>query len=475
MIKLKRGFVYTCLDAPSKAQDILLYDALSYEIPNWKIIAKKKYNATKNRYWLKWKGINSFYDKKNHCFLTGLLPTVTQYLDTQRIPWDIESLQTVEKPVCSIDSSILEGIEFFDFQKSAVERFLKTTRGIIQIATGGGKTEIAIALTKTLNLPTIFLTHRIELLHQTKQRFIKRFPAIENSVGVIGDGIYEPNYITIATVQTLHSLLKRHPEQLADELRDFRFVVVDEAHRVGSEQFNSILSLTVNAGYRLGLTATPFMKDNVIYDMYLQGFTGPVVYRISATELIEKGILAQPFFRFYPITSPDLKGEKDWRDIYLKGIIDNEKRNEIIIDQAIRLSDMNHKTLIITQELQHANNLWNIAKARGLNTIIVSGVNLYDERTKALKQLSEKKLDALIVTNIFDEGLDVKDISAVIMASGKKSAPAFFQRTGRAIRKKDVNNYAVIIDFIDHQHPTLYEHSLQRMALVDNEPAFKII
>jgi superfamily II DNA or RNA helicase len=102
------------------------------------------------------------------------------------------------------------------------------------------------------------------------------------------------------------------------------------------------------------------------------------------------------------------------------------------------------------------------------------GRHSYAQREKALKWLS-KTGDAIIATNIFDEGVDCRQINAIILAAGTKAAPALFQRTGRAMRKKSDENYAIIIDFIDHQHKKLAEHSNRRYNLIKKEKGFTIL
>lgn len=89
--------------------------------------------------------------------------------------------------------------------------------------------------------------------------------------------------------------------------------------------------------------------------------------------------------------------------------------------------------------------------------------------------MADGHIQAIIATNIFDEGIDVKEIDSVVLAAGNKSAPALFQRTGRAIRKKAEENYAVIIDFIDRTHKKLLEHSSARYGIVTNEPGFVVL
>jgi superfamily II DNA or RNA helicase len=453
---------------------------LNYREPGFAAIRDRMLRLNpRNPYWRTYDGIKSLYDNHNKRFLSGLLPKVGAYLTERHIDYVITYTQSpIEKTIAHEENFELDKISLWDYQREALIQALSKGRGVIQIGTGGGKTEVAIALVKALGKRTLFLTHRIQLLNQTANRFVDSVAAFKGRVGIIGDGQYDPNFITIAMVQTLASLAK-HKDKcsiLQEDLAEYEVLIIDEAHRMGADQFHEVAGLVTNAGIRIGLTATPFMSGNPHDDMCLRGVTGDVICRVSASELIERGVLAQPLFKFIEINSPPIKaGRDEWRKTYEEGIVFNKERNQIIITAALQLNKMGKKTLIITQETTHADILQGLAGAQGLRTITVSGKDDHFKRQAALKDLSAKKIDAIIATNIFDEGIDVQDISGVIMASGQKSAPAFFQRTGRAIRRKEEDNYAVIIDFIDNQHPLLLHHSEHRMSLIKQEPLFRII
>ena len=286
---------------------------------------------------------------------------------------------------------------------------------------------------------------------------------------------YQPNFLTFATVQTIQKALKKYPDDMRHTLAQFQGLAIDEAHRVGSEQFNDPGMYCTNAYYRYALTATPFMRNNVYADMSLLGITGRVIAKVPASLLIDRGILAKPFFKYFTIGGPDMTFTRGWRNIYEQGIINNKYRNEIIVKQASKQAEKGKKILIITQEIKHGKMLFKKCQEAGINTMYQSGVNPAGERAKALKWLSRSG-SCIVCTNIFDEGIDVKDINVIINGAGCKSAPAVFQRAGRAMRKKeDDKNYAIIMDFMDKQHPRLLDHSRQRYNLIKNTKGFTIL
>lgn len=161
--------------------------ALTYRAKGWYMIKKRMQRQQPgNPYWDNYEGYHSLYTKDR--FHTGLLPQVVKALLKNEVPHEVIDRRT--KPLVSpvFDSKMLRGIELYDFQIEAVRDFLKAKRGIAQLPTGAGKTEVAIACAKALNLPTIFMTHRVNLLHQTAERFLDRWPELKGRIAIIGDG-----------------------------------------------------------------------------------------------------------------------------------------------------------------------------------------------------------------------------------------------------------------------------------------------
>lgn len=474
-MKLIVDNVWTKIEGATETDINAIYRALSFQVKDYKMVARRmsKHNPRMRN----WDGIKSFLDRKNKRFLSGFIPRVQAYLNSQGLRYEIMNMNSGGlAPILSTSIPSLEGIELRDYQQKSVLDFFASKRGVAKLCTGAGKTEIAIAITAKASVPTIFLTHRVNLLNQTAKRFEKRLPHLKGKIGIIGAGQFNPGVVTIATVQTLHSIIKKDPKVAAEILGQYKLMIIDEAHRSGSRQFYETACFCKNASLRLALTATPFMKGNDEDDMWLEGITGNVISDVSAGELIDRGILAKPFFRFIPVDTPLERKYTDWRDIYEFGIVRNIARNKIIVAQALKTVEMGKKTLVIVQELNHGRILEDVMKSMSMRAQYVDGSNTAEERERALRMLAKDKLDIIICTNIFDEGIDVGEIGAVILAAGCKSAPALFQRTGRAVRaKEEGNNFAVIIDLWDNHHPKLLEHSQKRFDLVSKERGFVII
>jgi len=96
------------------------------------------------------------------------------------------------------------------------------------------------------------------------------------------------------------------------------------------------------------------------------------------------------------------------------------------------------------------------------------------KRKQAIQEMREGKRIALIASTIADEGLDIKNLSAIILAGGGKSSTRALQRIGRVLRPFDGKTHAVVIDF-DDEAKYLRKHSLRRKLIYETEPRFDIL
>jgi hypothetical protein len=221
-------------------------------------------------------------------------------------------------------------------------------RGIFSIATGGGKTQLAVAMYQYLGIPSVFFVHNRHLVNQARERFQE----YGVNAGMLGDGVHDirPNGITICTIQTIQSFIRKERTEELGFLRDINQAFFDEAHLIGAtldkgNQFYEITRLLPNAFCRWGLTATPFLRDSFSNDI-LKGATGDVLYTIRSSELIARGYLSAP--KIYVQTMPAVEGvPKKWPDCYDTGVVLNQYRNQKVIEWLNKLPD---PTMIFTNQ-----------------------------------------------------------------------------------------------------------------------------
>jgi superfamily II DNA or RNA helicase len=284
----------------------------------------------------------------------------------------------------------------------------------------------------------------------------------------------EDRAATVAKVEKHERLRLATMEILAK----FELVIVEEAHEVSSDGFYTVMAACRNAHYRMALTATPFMKDDEEANMRLLASCGPVAVQITEKMLIERGILAKPYFKY--IELPDAHKPKalyrstPWQKAYPVGIVENEYRNKRIVAEVMRARLYGLNAMVLVQHKAHGELLRKMmVEKAGLRAEFIYGEDNQSDRKRQLQALGRGDLDALIGSTILDVGVDVPSVGIIILAGGGKAEVATRQRIGRGLREKKAGpNVAFIVDFADDFNTHLKGHYLQRRAIVKGTPGF---
>ena len=252
------------------------------------------------------------------------------------------------------------------------------------------------------------------------------------------------------------------------------FVIGEEAHEAGGNSYYEILRHCKNAHYRLALTATPFMRADAEDNMRLMAAFGPILIQVTEKELIDKGILATPYFKYIDLPAPkQLFKTTAWDRAYRIGITENQARNEMIVMETRRGARLGLPVMILVQRKSHGKDLLDRLHAAGVTAEFILGESTQENREAALARLGSGAIQALIGTTILDVGVDVPAVGMVILAGGGKAEVALRQRIGRGLRsKKSGPNIAFVIDFTDNGNQHLRDHANQRRAIIENTPGF---
>lgn len=451
----------------------LLAKELAVKVPNYWFSPKFKAGQ--------WDGTQKFFTRPANTFPTGLLPNVVEFLKTN---CDIEP-ELIDKRL-DIEKYLLQEIpENYQISEEKIARdyqvntvnFLITkkvgsvsfTRGVVNIATNGGKTSIAIAVIKELypklienNTTFLFVTHSKEIARQTKIA-IEKDLGIE--VGLIGDGKWELKPVTISIVTTLYKRLKT-PE-FKDLVSHTIGFVADECHHSSSTSWYEVFNNMPNALIRIGLTGT-VDKKNPVNEMRLYSCTGEIINKISNEYLIEQGFSAKPICILFTVTTPELEKEP-YTDAYNLGIVESEERLDYITQICEKETNSGNTVLILVEHLEHGTIIKEELEKINKRVFFTNGTLTSDIRQELLDNLKSGKIDVLISTSILDEGVDVSNINAVIYARGMKSSRKLLQGIGRGLRKKSDGSKLRFYDFIDDMNTQLLTHSMNRYQVLKQE------
>jgi superfamily II DNA or RNA helicase len=348
------------------------------------------------------------------------------------------------------------------YQLNACMKAINLRRGIIKLPTGSGKTVIAALIISNLMRPTVFLTHRKEIMHQTYERFVHEFG--RNNVSRLGDGLKgKPRLITVGMIPTL----ERMPvKKRADILSDRECLIADEVHMAKSKSWNKVVN-ACPAIWRIGLSATP--KEGGMI-MALEAHTGPIIFDAKAQDLAKKGYLTLPEIVLSRIAEPKISERYDYDQAYRMGIIDNDRRNRRIALMAKLLVAKGWgPTIVFSTKLDHIENMQYYADEFSLNYAILTGKDSSKNRKKEIERLKAGTLDVLFVSTIFDEGVDIPNMGSGIMAGVGKSQAKLIQRMGRTMRPAPGKEKVIIIDFWDDTCRYLLNHSKKRRAVYKRE------
>ena len=258
-------------------------------------------------------------------------------------------------------------------------------------------------------------------------------------------------------------------------LNMFELVILEEAHEASGNSYYEILRHCKNAFYRLALTATPFMKDDEESNMRLMACSGPIAIKIPEKLLIDRGILARPYFNIISIKVkvPKLLRHTSYAAAYRLGIVESDYRNGLIVDRCSLFASYGLSSMVLIQQTRHGEILVEKMTARGLRVEFIQGEDDQEGRKAALARLARGEIDVLIGTTILDVGVDVPAVGHVCLAGGGKAEVALRQRIGRGLRAKKLGpNVCFVSDFADDFNEHLKTHARTRLAIIEGTPGF---
>lgn len=360
--------------------------------------------------------------------------------------WHIIKNYEISTDFCSNKIHINGNIDLYDYQKKAIEEAKNKKGGILISSAGSGKTQMGIALIKELGLKTLWITHTVDLLKQSRDRFKQYFDC---SIGIITDGKVEIGDVTFATVQTLHRL------NLKEYENEFSLIIVDECHRVSSSpakltMFGKVIN-SLKARYKYGLTATAHRSDGMIRTMF--AYIGDICYEVPATATESKTMKANinQIETDFKLEYNSECIESDGTLNYIKFISElclDEKRNKQIANDIIKNKDCS--LLVLSSRLEQ---LRQIKELVGYGVMIDGSMTSKKgkkQREEAIKDMQDGKEKVLFASyNLAKEGLDIPCLERLFLASPQKDKAIIIQSVGRIERKCEKKDPCVY-DYVDN-------------------------
>ena len=362
-------------------------------------------------------------------------------------------------------------------------------RGIMKHATGSGKTVTALeAVREQIDRgePVLIVVPSTLLLEQWDAEIQRELADQDPAVLLAGGGnskwkglvgpFTEPggkNRVLIATMATASG-----PDFL-ESVRGGQhlLLVADEVHRLGAGQASNVL--TIDAGARLGLSATPERAGDPEGTSKIFDYFGPLVEpEFSLSDAVSAGRLCRYEYHVQPV-GLTAEEEEDWAaisdeigalmarssdegeptsihdlDPYLKNLLIQRAR---IAKGASRKAPAAAGILATAYEegdrwLVYCDDVVQLEDVRReLGTVGLSSMPYFaDMEADRKATLDSFELNGGIVVAIkcLDEGVDIPSVSHALIAASSRNPREFIQRRGRVLRVAPGKHHAVIFDLM---------------------------
>lgn len=365
-------------------------------------------------------------------------------------------------------------------QEKALEIFLKEKHGILEMATGTGKTKTAIKIiTKLFELGAIkrviITMYGNDLLEQWCKEIYKSTENIRVYKYFSGNKefarfLLNPDRAVLVVsrdAEYLNDVITKTNTMIKDNLSETMFVF-DEVHGFGSYTMRRTLSGKVQPfTYRLGLSATPEREFDEEGNLFIQNEVGKIIFSFTLKDAIEKGILCE--FDYIPLEYELLDEEKKKKHDIIARYSAKRKNNESFTDDEMYrelalVNKTSHSKLplfenLIRQRPQLLERSIIFVQTRDygieVQNILIKYCHEYhtyysgDDSDNLLK-FSRDELDCLLTCQKISEGIDIQSVKNIIIFASDRAKLVTTQRIGRSLRIDpiDPDKRACVVDFI---------------------------
>ncbi len=348
--------------------------------------------------------------------------------------------------------------EYYGFEIDGNRRF------VLGDFTVTHNTVMALKIISLLQKKTLIIVHKEFLMNQWIERAQEFVPSAK--IGRIQGPVFdiEGKDVVLGMLQTLYD--REFPEGAFDS---FGLTIVDEVHRIGSEQFSKTL-LRVITPYMLGISATVDRKDKMTRLIYM--FMGPKIYTETREDVDPVMVRAIEYISTDPEfneTAYDFRGQAKYSTMISK-ISEFGPRSDFIVrvladllreNPAAQIMVLCHNRSLLTYFYQAIHH-----KGFATAGYYVGGMKQAD------LQATEDKQIVLATYAMAAEALDIKTLSILLMASPKTDIT---QSVGRILRVRHEN--PVVVDIVDRhdifqnqwkQRKTFYRKCNYRIRSIDS-------
>lgn len=390
----------------------------------------------------------------------GLKEKLFEKLEEAGIVYELEDKRQTGRPI---------RVEFKGDLRSrqdlAADAMFLSENGILNAATGFGKTVIASYLIGKRKLNTLIILQNSQLIDQWINELssfldIKEKPVEYKTKGgkirkrdsVIG--MLRANKDTLSgiiDIAMVGSLYKKG--DFHERINDYGMVIIDECQHSASNTFVEVLK-RIDAKYVYGLSANLKRSDDL--DKIALMMIGPIRHRYTALQRAKDNKMVHLIVPRFTRTVDFEANNRDINRLYNLICFHTDRNEQIVHD--IRQCLKDGKTpLILTKYKEHARILEKELKEDADHVFLIYGDNSDKENKQiigSLKQIDENESVLLIATGqMIGEGFDFPRLDTLIMASPVSHESCLEQYVGRIDRVYKGKKEVFVYDYIDSHIP----------------------
>ncbi|KAF9584040.1 hypothetical protein BGW38_007776 [Lunasporangiospora selenospora] len=389
---------------------------------------------------------------------TSVAATKTRKTSKRKSKKDEENLATSIAPGAG-PSSVTQ---LRPYQKECIETCLANLkkgimRQVVSLPVGSGKTVIFSHLMKQVPAPfpgatkTLILAHRQELLQQTRNHVLRSGTGLSVSMDQGSKNADMTADVIVASVPSLGR--EGTPRILKYNPKEFKTIIIDEAHHAAAESYGRILS--------------HFGADNPDTHIF--------VYGCSATVRRHDGLMLSRVFDYISfhksfitmiedkwlcgLRVTTVKTELDLQEVKTRGgdfvqkdlanKVNTPARNEVVVRSYMTYANERKSTVVFAVDIEHVHSLTEAFRQYGYDARALSSKTGDDERAQLLKDFRDQKFPIIVNCGILTEGTDIPVIDSILMARPTKSNVLFLQMLGRGMRLYPGKSDCLVLDFVD--------------------------
>lgn len=360
-------------------------------------------------------------------------------------------------------------------QAEALAAFLAAKHGILEMATGTGKTRTSIQILEELiardEVGTVIVAaHGTDLLDQWHTELIRRgcsFPIFRaySTHHAAQSYINDPaKSILLTSRMNLAEVIARLPTRLFKKA----MIICDEVHGMGSPALVASLGGKIQPfGYRLGLSATPDREYDQAGNDFIEAEIGPVIFKFDLTTAIQRSILC-------PLNYIELEYEfsdEDRADVaaairrhHAKQRAGEHSPKEVLFQEIARIKKLSRNKLPVFREYlathpEIADRCLIFVETAEYGVLVQEmlmeiGVDFHtyygDDDRQNLPRFARGELDCLLTCHRISEGIDIRSVNNIVLFSSARAKLETVQRVGRCLRADPDNptKRANVVDFI---------------------------